>query len=50
MNEQEQQFAFAVAAMIGMVSRGATLAEVRDKVWQYAEAARLGKPQDEDAK
>lgn len=47
MTEQEQQFAFAVAAVMGLVARGATPAEVRDTAWVYAEFAMLGKPTEE---
>ena len=47
MTEQEQQFTFAVAAVIGLIARGATPAEVRDTAWQYAQFAMNGKPQDE---
>ena len=48
MTEQEQKFAFAVAAVMGLIARGATPAEVRDTAWQYAEFAMLGKPVGED--
>jgi hypothetical protein len=44
MTDQEQEFAFAVAAVMGLVARGATPAEVRDTAWIYAEFAMLGKP------
>ena len=44
MTEQEQKFAFAMAAVMGLIARGATPAEVRDTAWQYAEFAMLGKP------
>ena len=44
MTEQEQQFAFAVAAVMGLVARGATPAEVRDTAWVYAQFALAGKP------
>ena len=44
MTEQEQKFAFAVAAVMGLTARGATPAEVRDTAWVYAEFAMLGKP------
>ena len=44
MNEQEQRFTFAVAALMGLIARGATPAEVRDTLWQYAEFAMTGKP------
>lgn len=50
MTDQEQEFSFALAAVIGLVSRGATPAEVRDKAWQYAEFAMLGKPVCEEEK
>jgi hypothetical protein len=48
MTEQEQKFAFAVAAVMGLIARGATPAEVRDTAWQYAQAAVNGKPADEE--
>lgn len=44
MTDKEQEFAFAIAAVIGLIARGATPAEVRDTAWQYAEFAMLGKP------
>jgi hypothetical protein len=47
MTEEEQKFAFAVAAVMGLVSRGATPAEVRDMAWQYAQFAMYGKPDEE---
>jgi hypothetical protein len=47
MTDEEQKFAFAVAAVMGLVARGATPVEVRDTAWQYAEFAMNGKPQDE---
>jgi predicted RNase H-like HicB family nuclease len=47
MTEDEQRFVFAVAALMGLISRGATPAEVRDTLWQYAEFAMIGKPKDE---
>jgi hypothetical protein len=50
MNEHEQQFAFALAAVTGLVARGATPAEVRDMAWVYAEFAMLGKPVCEEEK
>jgi predicted RNase H-like HicB family nuclease len=46
MTEEEQKFAFAVAAVMGLVARGATPAEVRDTAWQYAEFAFNGRPQE----
>jgi hypothetical protein len=48
MTEEEQKFAFAVAAVMGLVARGASPAEVRDTAWQYAEFAMIGKPQNEE--
>ena len=48
MNEQDELFAFAVAAVMGLVARGATPAEVRDTAWQYAQFALNGKPKDEE--
>lgn len=48
MTHDEQKFSFAVAALMGLIARGATPAEVRDTVWQYAEFAMYGKPQDEE--
>lgn len=48
MTEQEELFAFAVAATMGLIARGATPAEVRDMAWQYAQFAMYGKPQDEE--
>ena len=50
MTEKEQEFAFAVAAVMGLVARGATPAEVRDMAWVYAEFAMLGKPVCEEDK
>ena len=48
MSEQDQRFAFALAAMMGLVSRGASPAEVRDTVWQYAEFAMITKPEENE--
>lgn len=45
MTEQEELFAFALAATMGLVARGASPAEVRDTAWQYAQFALYGKPQ-----
>jgi len=47
MTEQDELFAFALAAVTGLIARGATPAEVRDTAWLYAEFAVNGKPQDE---
>ena len=48
MNEQDELFAFALAAATGLIARGATPAEVRDTAWQYAQFAIAGKPVDEE--
>ena len=48
MNEKDELFAFALAAVTGMIARGATPAEVRDMAWLYAQFAVNGKPQDEE--
>ena len=47
MTQDEQLFAMAVAATMGLIARGATPAEVRDTAWQYAEFAMSGKPEEE---
>jgi hypothetical protein len=47
MNKQDELFAFALAAVTGLIARGATPAEVRDTAWLYAEFAVNGKPEDE---
>lgn len=44
MTEQEELFAMAIAATMGLIARGATPAEVRDTAWQYAQFALAGKP------
>jgi hypothetical protein len=49
MTEDEQRFTFAVAALMGLISRGATPAEVRDTLWQYAEFAMIGKPNESNS-
>lgn len=48
MTQQEQLFAFALAAVTGLIARGATPAEVRDTAWLYAQFAVSGKPKDEE--
>ena len=48
MNQQDELFAFALAAVTGLIARGATPAEVRDTAWLYAEFAVNGKPKDEE--
>ena len=47
MNQEDELFAFALAAATGLIARGATPAEVRDTAWQYAQFAMSGKPVDE---
>jgi hypothetical protein len=49
MTEDEQRFAFAVAALMGLIARGATPAEVRDTLWQYADFAMIGKPDESNS-
>jgi hypothetical protein len=44
MTHQEELFAMAVAATMGLIARGATPAEVRDTAWMYAQFAVDGKP------
>ena len=44
MTRQEELFAFALAAVTGLIARGATPAEVRDTAWQYAQFAVDGQP------
>ena len=46
MTRQEELFAFALAAVTGLIARGATPAEVRDTAWIYAQFAVNGKPDD----
>ena len=46
MTRQEELFAFALAAVTGLIARGATPAEVRDTAWLYAQFAVDGKPDD----
>jgi hypothetical protein len=48
MNEKDELFAFALAAVTGLIARGATPAEVRDMAWQYAQFAVNGKPETND--
>jgi hypothetical protein len=48
MNKQEELFAFALAAVTGLIARGATPAEVRDTAWLYAQFAVNGKPKDDE--
>jgi hypothetical protein len=47
MTQDEQLFTLAAAAVMGLIARGATPAEVRDTAWQYAQFALAGKPDEE---
>ena len=47
MNEKEEKMVYAMAALIGLVSRGASPDEVRDMMWVYANFAMYGKPAEE---
>lgn len=49
MSEQEELFAFALVSTMGLISRGATPAEVRDMAWLYAQFAMNGKPNESDS-
>jgi hypothetical protein len=49
MTNDEQRFTFAVAALMGLIARGATPAEVRDTLWQYADFAMIGKPDESNS-
>ena len=46
MDEKDQKFAFAVAAMMGLVARGASPMEVADMMWVYADFAMTRKPEE----
>ena len=48
MNQQEELFAFALAAVTGLIARGASPSEVRDTAWQYAQFAVNVKPQEDE--
>ena len=47
MNEKEEKMMYAVAALVGLVARGASPDEVRDMMWVYANFAMYGKPVEE---
>ena len=47
MTEQEEKFAFALAALMGLVARGASPTEARDMMWTYAKYALEGKHNEE---
>jgi len=42
MEEKDQRMAFAMAAMMGLVARGATPAEIRDMLPVYVDYAMIG--------
>ena len=44
MTRDEKRFAFAAAALMGLIARGATPAEVRDTLCQYVDFAMNSKP------
>jgi hypothetical protein len=48
MTEQEQRFTFAVAAMIGLVARGAKPKEISETLWRYADLALASKPKENE--
>jgi hypothetical protein len=48
MSEKDELFAFALAAVTGLIARGATPAEVRDMAWVYAQFAVNGQPKNEE--
>ncbi len=47
MTEKEEMFSYAVAALMGLVSRGASPAEAGEMMWIYADFARTRKPVEE---
>ena len=49
MTEQDQKFAFAIAAMIGLIARGAKPKEISETLWQYSELALAAKPKENEA-
>jgi len=49
MEEKEEKLLFAACAMMGLVARGATPAEVRDMMWIYADFAMAAKPNENDS-
>jgi hypothetical protein len=44
MTEKEEMFSYAMAALMGLVSRGASPAEAGEMMWIYAEFAQSRKP------
>ena len=48
MDEKDQRLAFAMAAMMGLVAKGATPAEVRDMLPVYVEYAIIGMTTEEE--
>lgn len=49
MDQQDELLAFALAATMGLVARGASPSEVRDTAWLYAQFAVNGKPPVDEA-
>lgn len=47
MTEKEERMMYAMAALVGLVTRGASPDEVREMMWVYANFAMYGKPKDE---
>jgi hypothetical protein len=47
MNEKDEKMMYAMAALMGLVSRGASPDEVREMMWIYADFAMYGKPKEE---
>ena len=48
MDDKDTLLAFALVSVMGLVTRGATPAEVRDMAWVYAQFAMNGQPKDEE--
>jgi hypothetical protein len=48
MDDKDQRLAFAMAAMMGLVAKGATPAEIRDMLPVYVEYAMLGMSAEEE--
>ena len=48
MEKDDQQFAFTIAAMMGLVARGATPSEVRDMLPVYVEYAMIAMTTEEE--
>lgn len=44
MTDEDKKFTFAVAALIGLTARGASVQEIKDTLWQLATLAVEGEP------